>query len=87
MKVHVLNHMVHDIVVHRVGCRDIERERSRRQLNSDWVVEVPDGDDIAEAVAADLSASFGWPENYDEGEEAPWRPDHIRVMPCVRRGK
>lgn len=79
----VINHSSNGIVVHKVGCADIERERRKRMVNSDWPVEVSEGIDIAGAVADDLNASFGWPESYGPDEDAPWSPSNITVMPCV----
>lgn len=92
MKVHVVNHMRHDIQVHRVGCADIEREKRRGRLNSDWKLEVPEGKAVAEAVADDLNEGFGWPETYRDpvtgevDEPAPWDASHVKVMPCVAKG-
>ena len=87
MKVHVLNHQQHDIVVHRVGCADIERERRKGKLNSDWLLDIPEGKDIAAAVAADVNEGFGWPNPDDPDEPEPWPASMIRVMPCVKGTK
>jgi hypothetical protein len=81
MQVHILNHTRHDMVVHAVGCADIAKQKRKGEVNSDWILDVPDGKDVAEAVADDMSESFGWTEG-DE-DEKPWRAEHIRIMPCV----
>jgi hypothetical protein len=86
MKVHICNHMRKDIVVHRIGCADILRDRRRDRLNSDWTIEVPEGKTIAAATVDDLNESFGWPNPDDPDEPAPWREDHITLMPCVHGG-
>jgi hypothetical protein len=85
MKVHVLNHCRYDMVAHRVGCADVAKQIAKRETNSDWQVEVPTGKTIAEAVAEDISEGFGW--TLDSDEEMPWRPEHIRVMPCCKEPK
>ncbi len=83
--VHIINHMENGMRVHACGCKDVEKDL--RRANSDWEMEIPDGVDVATAVAAAISADFNWPDAYDEGEEAPWRAEHIIALPCTRRKK
>lgn len=85
MKVQVVNHMTRDIEVHKVGCADIAREQKRRQINSTWVEDVPEGKTIVEAVVDALNESFGW--SPDDGEPAPWRAKHVRCLPCCKDAK
>lgn len=70
----LVNHMTHGMMVHKVGCADIAREQKRRRLNGVTPVEVPDGEDIATAVARELCDDFGDP--------TAWKPSDIRVLPC-----
>jgi len=81
MKVCVVNHMGRGIEVHRVGCADVERERRRRRLNSDWIADVPENMSVNEAIVRDLNDGFCWEPN--SGEPAPWSENDVRVMPCV----
>jgi hypothetical protein len=83
MQVHIVNHMVHDIQVHRVGCADVAREKQRGRLNSDWILDVPAGKNVEDAVVDDLNDGFCWTP--DSGEPAPWSTSNVRVMPCVSR--
>ncbi len=85
MKVQVVNHMRRDIEVHKVGCADIAREQKRRQVNSTWVTEIPEGKTIVEAVVAELNDDFGW--SPDDGEPAPWAVHNVRVLPCCKEAK
>ena len=85
MRVTVLNHSRDGIVVHKPGCADIAKQVRRREVNSDWPVDVPDGTEVATAVADNLNASFGWPYDGDPDEPAPWAARNIRVLPCVGR--
>jgi transposase-like protein len=81
MKIHVLNHMRDGITVHKVGCRDIERAKTRGELNSDWVLEIQEGVDIARAVRDDMNEGFGWTEA--STDRMPWHDSDIKVLPCV----
>lgn len=85
MKVIVVNHMRKGIIVHRPGCADLLKSLRRGETNSHWPIEVPEGTDVAEAAAADLNDSFGYPETYDENEAPPWAASDITVLPCVGR--
>lgn len=80
MKVHICNHMRKDIIVHRIGCADIERDKKRRVLNSDWVFEIPEGKTIRKAVVDDLNEDFGWDPKSSEPQ--PWHENNITIMPC-----
>lgn len=85
MKVQVVNHMTRDIEVHKVGCADIAREQKRRQVNSTWVQDVPEGKTIVQAVVDELNESFGWTPA-DE-EPAPWAEHNVRLLPCCKEAK
>lgn len=82
MKVHVCNHTRKDIQVHRIGCADIQRDKKRRLLNSDWMLTVPDGKSVAAAVVDDLNGSFCWDPK--SGDPAPWSEGDVRIMPCCK---
>ena len=75
-----------DIEVHRPGCADIKRSIRRHHGEPGWKVEVVAGQSVADAVAADLNASFGFVSEEQYGEPAPWNASHIRVLPCVAKG-
>jgi len=81
MKLTVINSTTGQIRVHRAGCRDIDREK--RRANSVWNTELPEGKTPADHVADDLCDSFGWEEGC--GEDKPWEPEHITVLPCCGR--
>lgn len=91
MKIQVVNHARRDIEVHAPGCADIEREKRKLLVNSDWPLEIPEGKTIEQAVADDLNESFGWPYSDGNGgvtdEPAPWSETHVRVMPCCKKLK
>jgi hypothetical protein len=69
-----------DTELHRHGCKDAVRairhtDTSHRHL---------DADNLGVAVdmtVAGLNASFGW--TADSGEDPPWHPEAIRILPCV----
>ncbi len=78
-KVHVVNHMRKDIIVHKEGCRDIEKDL--RMANSHWLQDVPAGRDAASVVVDELNASFGWKPG--DTEPQPWHKHNVTIMPCV----
>jgi hypothetical protein len=79
MKVRIINSTTGWIEVHREGCRDIGK--AIRNANSDWPLDVPDGESVAEAVVADLNRSFGWEPGSEEPQ--PWHEHDIKLLPCV----
>lgn len=80
-RVHVINHMRKDVIVHKEGCQDIEKDL--KMANSNWLQDVPAGRDAASVVVDDLNASFGWKPG--DTEPQPWHKHNITLMPCVGR--
>lgn len=85
MKVQVVNHTRRDIQVHKVGCADIAREQKKGMVNSTWVIEVPEGKTITQAVVDDLNAGFGWTP--EDEEPAPWSDSNVDCLPCCKEAK
>jgi hypothetical protein len=80
-RVHVVNHMRKDIIVHKEGCKDIEKDM--RLSNTHWLQDVPAGRDVASVVVDELNESFGWKSG--DTEPQPWHKHNITLMPCVGR--
>lgn len=81
MTVHFLLHSRNGLELHKPHCAEITRAKKTGDWNNDWVEELPSGDLETEALKA-MNASFGWVEG--EGENAPWFPGTIRILPCTR---
>ena len=84
----VVNHSRDGYRVHKVGCRDIEREIRRGEVNQTYNITVTDGDDLVRAVDIDLAAS-GIASDYGQTPEE-WADENsyeARVLPCTKVAK
>ncbi len=84
----VVNHIQKDMCLHKVGCRDIERDTARGLVSTTWSLDVEDGVDLVRAVDIDIaSGGFAEDEGQTPEEWADTNSYGATIFPCCKEAK